>query len=75
MVKVTRFDGSQLYINADLIEFIEATPDTVLTLTTHRKVVVREPAAEIVEQIVAYQRRVHAPAPPEAGLVTPASEP
>lgn len=59
MVRVTRFDGSQLFVNADMIEFIEATPDTVLSLSTNRKILVREPADAIVEQVIAYQRRVH----------------
>lgn len=72
MVKVTRFDGSELYVNADLVEFIEATPDTVMTLTTHRKIVVREPAEQVVSQIIAYQRQVRAR--PAASLVTLAAE-
>lgn len=60
MIKVTRFDGSQLYVNAELIEFIEATPDTIITLTNNRKLVVHEAATDVVEQIVAYKRRIHA---------------
>lgn len=60
VVKVTRLDGSQFYINADLIELIETTPDTVLTLASHRKVVVCEPAETVVEQIIAYKRQIHA---------------
>lgn len=72
MVKVTRFDGSELYVNADLVEFIEATPDTVMTLTTHRKIVVREPAEQVVSQIIAYQRQVRAR--PAASLVMLAAE-
>jgi flagellar protein FlbD len=59
MIRVTRFDGSQLYVNADLIEFIESTPDTVLSLTSNRKVVVRETADAVVEQVIAYRHRVH----------------
>jgi uncharacterized protein YlzI (FlbEa/FlbD family) len=46
----------------------------VLTLTTHRKVVVREPAAEVVEQIIAYQSRVHARPAPQIGAVAPVAE-
>ena len=42
MITVTRFDGTTLIVNAELIEFIEARPDTVLSLTTGKKVIVRE---------------------------------
>jgi flagellar protein FlbD len=60
VVKVTRFDGSQFYLNADLIELIEETPDTVVTLSTGRKVVVREPAQTVVERVIQYRRQIHA---------------
>jgi len=61
MIKVTRLNGSQLYINADMICFVEATPDTVVSLANSEKVVVRESPEELVAAIVAYQRQVHAP--------------
>jgi flagellar protein FlbD len=56
MIKVTRFDQSELIINAELIEFVEQTPDTVLTMTTGRKVLVRETADEIVQRVIAYRQ-------------------
>ena len=58
MVRVTRLDGSQLVVNADLIETLEATPDTVITLTTGRRLVVREPVDQVIRRVVAYRRRV-----------------
>jgi flagellar protein FlbD len=45
-----------LFVNDDLIETMEATPDTVLTLTTGKKLIVRETPAEIVALIVAFRR-------------------
>ncbi len=60
MVWLTRFDGTQFLINADLIELAEPTPDTVITLTNGHRFVVREAADELVERIVAYRRRIHA---------------
>ena len=42
MVKLTRLNNTILVVNGELIEFIEATPDTIVTLTTGRKVVVQE---------------------------------
>ncbi len=56
VIKVTRLNGEEIYVNSDLIEFIEKTPDTVLTLTTGRKIVVREDVAEIIRQITSYRR-------------------
>lgn len=58
MVRVTRLDGSEIVVNADLIETLEATPDTVVTLSTGRRLVVREPVEEVIERVIAYRRRV-----------------
>jgi len=52
MILVTRLNkASQFYINEDLIEFIEETPDTIVTLNTGKKVTVSESAIDIVEKI------------------------
>ena len=52
MILVTRLNkASQFYINEDLIEFIEETPDTIITLNTGKKVTVSENALDIVEKI------------------------
>lgn len=58
LVRLSRFDGSEFYINADLIEIIEMTPDTVISLTNGRKFVVRQSADEVVSLVVDYKRRV-----------------
>lgn len=58
MIAVTRLDGSRLVINAELIEALEATPDTVITLTTGRRVVVREPVEEVVQRVIDYRRQL-----------------
>ena len=58
MILVTRFDGSTFYINAELIRSIEHTPDTVITLTTEYKIVVRDTAEQILDRIVQYQKQV-----------------
>ncbi len=42
MIKVTKLNGRELVVNADLIEFIESTPDTLISLTTGRKIMVLE---------------------------------
>jgi len=58
MIKVTKFSGVEVALNAELIETIEATPDTVITLTNGKKLMVKEPVDEIVERVIAYKRRV-----------------
>jgi len=56
VIRVTRLNGEEFYVNSDLIEFIEKTPDTVLTLTTGRKVVVKEDVPEIIKRIAEFRR-------------------
>jgi flagellar protein FlbD len=58
MITVTRLDGSEFYLNPDLIETVEATPDTVITLTTGKKLVVRETGEDIWRKILAWRRSV-----------------
>lgn len=59
MIKVTRLNGSELVINADLIETIEERPDTIVTLTNTHRFVVKETIDELLEQIAAYRQRCH----------------
>ncbi len=56
MIIVTRFDGTELTVNADLIEFVEASPDTHLTLITGKKMLVREPRAEVIARVLAWRQ-------------------
>lgn len=60
MIKLTRLNGSEFVINCDHIEVIEATPDTVITLTNEHKWVVRESPDEVIARTVAFKRRIHA---------------
>jgi len=59
MIKVTRLDHSELVVNAELIETIEATPDTVITLTSGKKLVVSEDVEEIVRRVLEYRRHAY----------------
>jgi len=65
MIKVTRLNGSELWVNAEMIEFVEATPDTVISLVTHTKFVVRDSPQTIVEEVIGYRRRIHHQTPPQ----------
>ncbi|MEW6050485.1 MAG: flagellar FlbD family protein [Candidatus Zixiibacteriota bacterium] len=56
MIKVTRLNDSELIINADLIEFVEALPDTIISLTTGKKIVVRESPDEVIERVAEFRR-------------------
>ena len=51
MIEVTRLNGKGLTINSDLIEMIEETPDTVITLTTGKKIIVKE-SRQMVKNLV-----------------------
>jgi flagellar protein FlbD len=58
MIHVTRLNQSSIVLNCDLIEQIESTPDTVITLTNNQKLTVLETAEEIVERIRLYRRSI-----------------
>ena len=58
MILVHRLKGEPLFVNADLIEAIEALPDTVLSLVDGRKTVVAETPAEVVDRIRAFRASV-----------------
>ncbi|HOA80308.1 MAG TPA: flagellar FlbD family protein [Defluviitaleaceae bacterium] len=58
MIKVTRLNDSYIVINSDLIEFIEETPDTVITMTTGRKIVVKETIEEIINYVIEYKQKI-----------------
>jgi flagellar protein FlbD len=60
MIKLTKINGKELYINSDLMEFLESTPDTIVTLTTGKKIYVKESPEEIVARIVDYKSRTFA---------------
>lgn len=60
MIEVTRLKSSKIIINAELIETIEETPDTVITLTSGKKFIVNETAEDIANRVVEYKRKIHA---------------
>jgi flagellar protein FlbD len=65
MIRLTRLNRAPMVLNSDLIEHIDVTPDTVITLTTGQILRVRESADEVVERIVDFRRRVfRSDAPP-----------
>ncbi len=62
MILMRRLNGTELGVNADLIERVESTPDTVLTLIDGTKYIVAEPAEEVIALIVDFRARILAAA-------------
>jgi len=58
LIWVTRLNGERLVINAELIETVEANPDTTITLLNGDRYIVKEPVEEIVEQVIEYKRKI-----------------
>lgn len=57
MILLTRLDGHPLAVNDELLVFAEKTPDTVLTMSSGQRVMVRETLDEIIERVVEFRRR------------------
>ena len=58
MIDVTRLNGKHFVLNAELIEVMEETPDTVITLTTGHKYLVKESVDEVLEKVYTYKNRI-----------------
>ncbi len=68
MIKVTRLNGSEFWVNQDHIQFLERTPETVLSLSDGKKVTVKEAPDEVLKMIIAFRRQVLPPVrEPEQG--------
>ena len=58
MIDVTRMNDKTLTLNSDLIESVEETPDTVITLTTGKKIIVKESSQEIKNLVKLYRKEI-----------------
>lgn len=56
MIKLTRLGGQEFLLNAELIRYVEECPDTVITLTTGDRLVVRERMDEVLRRVIDYHR-------------------
>ena len=61
MIPLRRLNNQPIMVNPDLIESLEATPDTVVTLTSGNKLIVRDTMDEVRERIVEFKRRIYGP--------------
>lgn len=57
MINLRKMDNRRITINCDFIETIEETPDTVITLTTGKKIIVKESSEDIMELIIDYKNK------------------
>lgn len=57
MIMVTRINNTQFVLNADWIETVESTPDTVITLTNGKKYIVTEKVDEIIDRVIDYKQK------------------
>lgn len=74
MIKLTRLDGRQFIVNAELIEMFESTPETVITLTVDTKrIVVRESVDEVWQKVIEYKRLVLSDFPIKKHVRVPAA--
>ena len=59
MIKVSRLSGKEFIVNCELIKYVESTPDTVITLGTGEKVMVRETVDEVVHLTMDYRKKLY----------------
>jgi flagellar protein FlbD len=58
MIQLTRLNNARLAVNCDLIKYVEEAPDTVLTLVSGEKLVVRETTEQVIERVRAFRRSI-----------------
>lgn len=59
MVKITRLNDMELIINCDLIEFMEATPDTTITMSTGKKIIAKESIDELIRKVIEFKGEIN----------------
>ena len=60
MICLRRLNGTEFWLNAELIEQVESAPDTVITLTTGNNLLVLDKVAAVIEKIIEYQNKTKA---------------
>ncbi len=58
MIRLTRLNNQALTVNSDLVKFVEQSPDTLITLVTGEKIVVRESVEEVLARVIEFRRSV-----------------
>lgn len=58
MIEVTKLNGQKILINQDLLEIVEETPDTVVSFTTGKKIIVKESRQELKNLVKSYRKEI-----------------
>lgn len=58
MIELTKLNDIKFTVNADIIELVEETPDTVVTLTTGKKIIVKESRQDVTNLVISYRRSI-----------------
>ena len=61
MIKLTRLNEREFIVNAEMIEFVEAIPDTIISMASGKKLMVSEPVDLVVERVIEYKRKCQKP--------------
>lgn len=59
MIELTRLNGTKFIVNCDLIKFMESTPDTMITLSSGEKMMVKDPIQDILRKTIDYRKRLY----------------
>lgn len=59
MIPVTRLNGQEVYVNADLVLFLESSPETILTLENGKKITVKETIPQVIDRVVEFKSRCY----------------
>ncbi len=61
MIQLTRLNNTEIFINSDMIETIEKTPETVISLTNGKKLTVKEPPQDVVDRVIRFRQEITRP--------------
>ena len=61
MIRLTRLNAREFVVNAEMIEFVEAIPDTMISLVSGKKLMVAESVDQVIERVIAYRRQCQGP--------------
>ncbi len=64
MIPVTRLNGQEVYVNADLVLFLESSPETIITLQNGKKITVKETIPQVIDRVVEFKSRCYPKASP-----------
>lgn len=58
MIKVNKINNVEIVINAEFIESIESTPDTTITLSTNKKIIVTQSVDDVIDKVIEYKQNI-----------------